>query len=90
MASETTPEAIPTQQKDPVVEESLPFSGLDQSGFVPLLSGPRISSIKEDPKKYYGPVTIRSSSFIIFMFSIANYIFRELSNRSHEKDFASL
>lgn len=91
MALESNPYAlaVPTQQ-NAIVEEPLPFSDLVRSDLVHLFPGSRISSIKENPRKYYGPVTIRSSSLINIMLSIAKHLSRELYSRSCEKDFASL
>jgi len=81
MFSETAPDAV---------EEFLPFSDLAQADLVHIFPGPRISSIKENPRKYYGPVTIRSSSLINFMVSIAKHFFRELCSRSRKEVVASL
>ncbi len=89
MASESTPYAVPNQQ-DAIVEEPLPFSDLVRSDLVHLFPGSRISSIKEDPRKYYGPVTIRSSSLMNIMLSIVKHLSRELYSRPREKVLASL
>lgn len=55
----------PSQQG--AYKEALPYFALDQLEFVHVLSGSRIASVKDNPKKFYGPVTIRSSLLVAFV-----------------------
>lgn len=56
-------ESTPTTDQTAVEETPpLPFATLDGPEFALIRSGPRISSLHNYPKTYYGPVTIRVSA----------------------------
>lgn len=84
-------ESTPTTTDQTAVEEtpSLPFATLGGPEFALICSGPRISSLHNYPRTYYGPVTIRMSANKLWSYTRTSLtFFRKLHHRLYEESLA--